>query len=44
MCTFPLSETLPCGIEATDWHMLMALAGVICAALIWKGIYDAFLN
>jgi hypothetical protein len=44
MCTFPLSETLPCGIELTDWNMLMALAGLICAGMLWKGIYDAFLN
>ena len=44
MCEFPLSQTLPCGIESNDFFFLMALSGVICAGILWKAIYDAFLN
>jgi len=44
MCEFPLDQITPCGIEAVDFHALMGLAGIICATILWKAIYDAFLN
>jgi hypothetical protein len=44
MCEFPLDPQLPCGLQPFDWHMLMALAGLAFGFILWKAIYDAFLN
>lgn len=44
MCDFPLDPLLPCGMAPSDFHGLMALAGLCVGFMLWKAIYDAFLN
>lgn len=44
MCQFPLDQLTPCGIDLADFNYLMALTGVLCGFVLWKAIYDAFLN
>lgn len=44
MCEFPLDQLEPCGLAFADFHYLMGLMGVVCGLILWKAIYDAFLN
>lgn len=42
--TLSLEAVANSGIALGHFEGLMGLAGIVCAGLLWKAIFDAFLN
>jgi len=42
--TLSLTAVANSGITLQHFEALMGAAGVVCAGLFWKAIFDAFLN